>query len=148
MTARRSSGLKSRMTECTHLKQLLLTDDLTLIRYYWTRVFETCQGTVCTEPLQLQCLKCAHLLVRGTTISCPECRAHVELCFHTAAIHLYCTGCQDIVYDPEFDAARCHAMISAGNNTRMYFEPVSGKTAVNGYIVNPRRELDSAECAT
>lgn len=58
--------------------------------------------------------------VKTTRLCCPDCPQGQDPPaapgFHRDLLHLYCLECDDIVYDSEFDAARCHAILTAGSN--------------------------------
>jgi len=50
---------------------------------------------------------------------CRSCIAENCLGLRRDLLHVYCSQCQDIVYHPEFDAARCHALLSSSHSKKI-----------------------------
>lgn len=70
---------------------------------------------------KLMCLRCGRMLSEtsdGSDLRCDECPIKQMLCVHVDLLQVFCVACNDFVYHPEFDAARCHAILSSGNRGR------------------------------
>ncbi|GBG33614.1 Ubiquitin carboxyl-terminal hydrolase family protein [Hondaea fermentalgiana] len=73
-----------------------------------------------TSGPRLRCLRCnSDIPSKGDqSLCCPKCPAGTVLAADLDLLQVYCAACGDIVYHVDFDAARCHALLSSGNRGR------------------------------